>query len=100
MLSMQIPQMFLRSCIRSIPYDRRVPAFTFSPNNSISFGISLSQLLSLDFEGHVLMRVNLDYQWIDSRLRLSQNSFPAAPTWTWPHKTLIHHTEVLMYEHD
>ena len=86
--------MFLRNCLKAVNYDRRVSAFTFSNSNVISFSISLDQLLSLDFEGYVRMKVNLDYQWIDPRLRWSMAAPPMAPTWNWPAKTNIHNTEV------
>ena len=86
--------MFLRNCIKAVNYDRRVSAFTFAGSNLISFSISLNQLLSLDFEGYIRMKVNLDYQWIDPRLRWNMAAPPMAPTWTWPAKTNIHNTEV------
>ena len=89
--------MFLRSCLRSIPYDRRLSAFTFAATNQIYFGISLSQLLSLDFEGHLTLKMNLDYQWTEPRLRWLLDPPHAAPMWKWPTYTLIHNSEARVF---
>ena len=88
----QILLAILTECLSEQKYDTNVPAVFFNEYNRILFGISISEVVSLEFNGDLQVKVNLDYQWEEPRFRWQLDS--GINNWTWPQSTMLHISQV------
>ena len=88
----QIPRAILTQCLSEQKYDTNLPAIFFNEYNTIMFGMSISEVVSLEFNGDLKVKVNLDYKWAEPRFRWFLDS--GINNWTWPPSTMLHVSQV------
>ena len=87
-----IPFSILSACLLGQDYDPSVPAFFFKNSSDIRFGISISEVVSLEFNGNLQVKVSLSYYWSEARLRWPLNS--GVNNWMWPNAILLKNSQV------
>lgn len=88
----EIPLAILTQCISNQEYDRNVPALFYNKHNRILFGMSISHVVSLEFNGDLQVKVNLDYKWPEPRFSWLLDS--GINNWTWPPATFLQISQV------
>lgn len=64
----------------------------FPVATQINFGVSISELTKLDFDGTLELKLNVDYSWYD--FRLMWRLLSGIGNWTWPNSTIISSRDV------
>lgn len=96
---MPIPDRYLYNCLAAITYDKDLSAISFYSNYSSSFTstndlgeveflITISQLLALEFDGKLTLKVNLDQIWQEPRLQWNISASTGIPNWYWSKKVV------------
>ena len=87
-----IPFSILPTCLLESDYNPSVPAFFFNNSSLIVFGISVSEVVSFDFNGDLQVKVSLNYFWNDDRLRWPLHS--GVNNWMCPDSTILQVSQV------
>lgn len=90
-----IPHNYLYECLSSIRYDKDIPAYFFvSPfdydyDNLMSwpFFMAVSELVSFSSEGTLVLKVNINFGWSETRLRWNLSS--SINQFKWPTGTIM-----------
>ena len=95
--SLTVPAIYLQNCINvnNSGYNKRIGPYGYSSPTSIwtlSIGMAISELVSLDVSEVLQLKINVDYQWNDPRLQWYTSS--NLSSWKWPKISYLPVTDI------
>ena len=97
--NLMIPTQYLQNCLNSTTYNKYIGPYEFSASSTtwtLSVGMAVSQLVSLDTVEDLQLKVDVNFQWNDPRLQW--NAFTNLSVWQWPTKTYLPSSRLWMPE--
>ena len=95
--NLTVPAIYLQNCINvnNSGYNKRIGPYGYSSPTStwtLSIGMAISELVSLDVSEVLQLKINVDYQWNDPRLQWNTSS--NLSSWKWPKISYLPVTDI------